>query len=245
MTAPGLSLRGDLYLGDRRLLRDLALDFPAGRCSCLLGPSGAGKSTLGRLIAGLPCPHRLHGTLGASDRRPLAGRVAMLAQDSQLLPWASLTRNVLIGAHLRGDNPAPARARDLLARVGLAGMDSRRPGTLSGGQRQRVELARTLIEDRPVVVLDEAFSSLDVATRLAMQDLAARMLAGRTVVLITHDPLEAVRLAQVGWLLNDGAATPMPLPDGPTPRDYASATVQAAQARLLARLHRTAPPCPA
>ncbi|SEO29929.1 putative hydroxymethylpyrimidine transport system ATP-binding protein [Salinihabitans flavidus] len=241
MTAPGLSLRGDLWLGEQALIRDLALDLPAGRWSCLLGPSGVGKSTLGRLVAGLPGPHRLDGGLRASDGAPLAGRVAMMAQDGQLLPWAGAERNVTIGARLRGQRPDRARARALLADVGLNGMARRRPGSLSGGERQRVALARTLIEECPVVVLDEPFSALDAATRLAMQDLAARLLQGRTVILITHDPLEAVRLADRAWILGTGGAEALELPGTAPPRSHAQAATLEMQASLLSRLQGMQP----
>jgi len=240
MTA--LRLQGDLWMGgDTPLIRALALDMPARRWSCLLGVSGVGKSTIARLIADLPGPHRLDGALTADDGQPLSGRVAMMAQDGQLLPWADLVHNVTIGARLRGARPDTARARALLAQVGLAGLETRRPEALSGGQRQRVALARVLIEDCPVVVLDEPFSALDTVTRLAMQDLAATLLRGRTVILITHDPLEAIRLSDCAWLLGPAGAVALCLPDSPAPRDYRAQATLAAQADLLARLHVTEP----
>ncbi|MGY6704053.1 ABC transporter ATP-binding protein [Roseinatronobacter sp.] len=237
MNAPALHINGDLWLGGAPLIRNLNLNFPAGQWSCLLGPSGVGKSTLGRLIAGLAGPFRLQGECCASDARPLNGHVAMMAQDGQLLPWANVLHNVTIGARLRGQVPDTARARALLDDLGLGGLVERRPATLSGGQRQRVALARTLIEDCPVVVLDEPFSALDAATRLAMQDLAARMLAGRTVILITHDPLEAVRLADKAWLLSPDGACALDLPETSPPRSYNDEATLAMQGRLLARLH--------
>jgi len=232
----GLALRGDLKMGDAPLIRDLALEMPSGRWSCLLGPSGIGKSSIARLIAGLPGPQRLDGALRTGDDQPLAGRVALMAQGGQLLPWADLVANVTIGARLRGARPDLARANALLAQVGLAGLERRRPNALSGGQQQRVALARVLIEDAPVVVLDEPFSALDTATRLAMQDLTARMLAGRTVILITHDPLEALRLADRACLLGSGGADALSLPDTTAPRDYRAPELLRAQAALLARL---------
>ena len=237
----GLALQGDLWMGDARLIRGLALDMPAGRWSCLLGPSGIGKSTIARLIAGLPGPQRLDGALRIDDRQPLTGRVAMMAQGGQLLPWADLVANVTIGARLRGARPDAARARALLNQVGLAGLERRRPAALSGGQGQRVALARVLIEDAPVVVLDEPFSALDTATRLAMQDLAAQVLAGRTVVLITHDPLEALRLADHAWLLGQSGAEAVTLPETPAPRDFRAPDLLSAQAALLARLQGDMP----
>ena len=241
--APALSITGDLWLGGARLSRGLALDCPAGAWTGLLGASGAGKSTLGRLIAGLPTPARLTGGVTADDGRPLAGRVAVMGQGDQLLPWAGAAANVALGARLRGDRPDWGRVRDLLARVGLAGMERRRPATLSGGQRQRVTLARTLIEDRPVVVLDEPFSALDAATRAAMQELAARLLAGRTVILITHDPLEAARLAHRAHLLGPEGVERLDLPRTAPPRPVEAPETLAAQGALLARLRVPAARC--
>ncbi|MDO9638395.1 MAG: ATP-binding cassette domain-containing protein [Pseudotabrizicola sp.] len=243
MTA--VHLQGEVWMGSAPLIRNLSLHFPAGRWSCLLGPSGVGKSTVARLIAGLPGPYRMNGVVAAEDSLPLHGRVAMLAQLAQLLPWADLVQNVTIGARLRGARPDVARALALLENVGLAGVERRRPDALSGGQRQRVALARVLIEDCPVVVLDEPFSALDTVTRLAMQDLAARLLRGRTVILITHDPLEAIRLSDVAWLLDPDGTEALTLPAAPTPRDFSAPETLAAQARLLALLHaRTLSPDP-
>lgn len=234
MTA--LALQGDLWMGTARLIRGLSLSLPAGRWSCLLGPSGIGKSSLARLVAGLPGPQRLEGRLTTGDGLPLAGRVALMAQGGQLLPWADLVANLTIGARLRGARPDIARARALLDQVGLGGMAQRRPPLLSGGQQQRVSVARVLMDEAQVVVLDEPFSALDPATRLAMQDLAARLLQGRTVLLITHDPLEALRLADHAWLLGPGGAEALRLPGPPAPRDFRAPEVLAAQAALLARL---------
>lgn len=236
----GLTLRGDLLMGAAPLIRNLALDMPKGRWLCLLGPSGIGKSSIARLIAGLPGPQRLDGQLSTDDGQPLSGRVALMAQGDQLLPWADLVHNVTIGARLRGARPDIARARALLARVGLGGLEHRHPQELSGGQCQRVALARVLIEDAPIIVLDEPFSALDTATRLAMQDLAAKVLAGRTVILITHDPLEALRLADCAWLLAPDGAEPLALPAAPAPRDFRAPDLLAAQAGLLARLQGNA-----
>ncbi|MWD26916.1 ATP-binding cassette domain-containing protein [Aquicoccus sp. SCR17] len=193
----------------------------AGVWTCLLGPSGVGKSTLLHCFAGLEGNLVLDGTAGAGDGRPLAGRVALMAQADGLLPWLTLLDNVSLGARLRRERPDRARAAALLERVGLAGLEGRKPQALSGGQRQRAALARTLYEDRPVVLLDEPFSALDVATRARMQDLAAAELAGRTVLHVTHDPAEAARLGQrilvlTGTGLEEvGAQEAPPIPRAP------------------------------
>ena len=236
MTAPALHLTGDLCLGGRRLCPGLDLHCAAGTWTVLLGPSGVGKSSLARLIAGLPCPAHLTGGIAADDGMALAGRVTLMAQTDQLLPWADALANVTLGGRLRGDRPDPDRALALLGRVGLEGNADRRPATLSGGQRQRLALARTLMEDRPIVVLDEPFSALDAATRATMQDLAAEVLQGCTVILITHDPLEAARLGTGAWLLDPTGATPLGLPATRAPRPVSDPATLAAQADLYRRL---------
>jgi putative hydroxymethylpyrimidine transport system ATP-binding protein len=240
--APALFLSGaHVDFEGRPLFDGLALDLPAGRTTCLLGPSGVGKTSLLRLIAGLLEP--LPGfRLMASDNRPLAGRIAYMAQTDLLLPWLNVLDNATLGARLRGDRAALATARRhavaLLADVGLVDRVTARPDTLSGGMRQRVALVRTLIEERPVVLMDEPFGALDAITRLQLQDLAARLLAGRTVLLVTHDPLEAARLGhRIHVMAGKPATLDAPLePSGDPPRDATAPGTLATQAELLRRL---------
>ncbi len=239
MTAPALHITGDLVLQDRVLVRGLDLRCIAQGWTVLLGPSGIGKSSLARLLADLPCPARLTGGITTSDGAPLVGRVTLMAQTDQLLPWASVLHNICLGARLRGTPPDRARALALLDRVGLASMANRRPATLSGGQRQRVALARTLMEDRAVVVLDEPFSALDAATRAAMQDLAFDVLQGRSVILITHDPLEAARLADACYLVESSGAMRLQLPAHPPPRAVSDPATLTAQGDMYRQLLRT------
>ncbi len=234
--SPGARLAGSARIAGRPLFGPLTLDLAPGCWTCLLGASGAGKSTLLRLLADLPTGVAFDGEIAATDRRPLHGRVAYMAQTDLLLPWLDLTGNVTLGARLRGDAPDPARARALLDRVGLGPRAAARPRTLSGGERQRAALARTLMEDRPIVLLDEPFSALDARTRAEMQELAAELLAGRTVLLVTHDPAEAARLGQRLLLLISGGLTEIPAPDTPPARAWDAPETLAAQARLLSLL---------
>lgn len=187
-----------LHYRNKAVFTDLALTIPAGRWTCILGSSGVGKSSLLRLIAGLPAEDStaFNAVLAASDSKPLTNRIAYMAQKDLLMPWLNILENVLLGYTLRAERSAVQRERatQLLAAVGLAEHIKSRPMQLSGGQRQRAALVRTLLEDKPIVLMDEPFSALDAVTRYRLQALAAELLKDRTVVLVTHDPLEALRL---------------------------------------------------
>ena len=161
-------------------------------------------------------------------------------------PTLPILGNVLLGYRLRGDaaalRAAEPRARALLADVGLGDRLGDRPEALSAGMRQRAALARTLCEDRPVVLMDEPFGHLDAVTRLELQDLAARLLTGRTVVLVTHDPLEALRLGHHVRVLSGAPfAVSLPIePPGPVPRDASDPALLSLQGQLIAQLRRAA-----
>lgn len=234
---PELRVSGaNLSYGGSLLFQNLSLTLPAGRITCLLGPSGVGKSSLLALLAGLD--ESAEGVVAADDGRPLAGRIAWMAQQDLLLPWLSVLDNVTLGDRLRGTPRDMVRARALLARVGLSDRAEERPAALSGGMRQRAALARTLYEDRPVVLMDEPFSALDAVTRLELQDLAAELLRGRTVLLVTHDPLEGLRLGHcVRVMTGRPARLGEPItPSGEPPRAPGAPGLLAMQAQLLAEL---------
>lgn len=235
--APALYLQGSASFGGTPLFRDLRLKVPAGKWTCLLGSSGVGKSTVLNLFAGLANEVEFVGTIGASDG-PLKNRVALMAQDDLLLPWLSVAGNVALGARLRGEKIDTDRVATVLGRVGLADKVHSKPAELSGGQRQRVALARTLMEDRPIVLLDEPFSALDARTRARMQELTAELLQGRTVLLVTHDPAEAARLGHVINVMAANRIETMTPPEGDAPRAVDAPAVLQAQAQLLAWLRK-------
>jgi putative hydroxymethylpyrimidine transport system ATP-binding protein len=234
--------RASLSYDGSFLFKDLGLELPAGRISVLLGPSGVGKSSLLRLIAGL---EEIEGggsvEFAAGDGALAAAAYsspAYMAQQDLLLPWLDALGNVTLGQRLRGETAEDERARDLLARVGLKNYVHARPAALSGGMRQRVALARTLMEARPAVLMDEPFSALDAITRLRLQELAAELLRGRTILLVTHDPLEALRLGERIFIMSGRPArlAEVPPPSGDVPRDPADAAFLAHHADLLRRL---------
>ena len=216
------------------------MTIAAGQWTCLLGRSGVGKSTALRLILGLETAGQFDGEIAADDAQPIEGRASYMAQSDLLLPWLSLRENVVLGARLRGEAPDFDRADAMIARVGLAAHQAKKPGALSGGMRQRAALARSLMENRPIVLLDEPFSALDAGTRADMQDLAAEVLEGKTVLLVTHDPAEACRLGHHITLLSPTGTQPWPVPDTAPVRRPDDASMLRSQAALLAHL-RAAP----
>lgn len=181
-------------------LEDLSLDLPAGSVTALIGPNGCGKSTALRVIAGLLAPER--GTVGLDGGavpHPGDGRVGLVFQQPRLIPWLSTIDNVALPLALARVAPdeRSARAREALGRVGLAAAARVRPRDLSGGMAQRAALARALVSDPPVLLLDEPFSALDALTRETFDSELQLLWMERplTVLLVTHSVSEAVRLA--------------------------------------------------
>ncbi len=231
--APGITLQGQASIEGRQLFAPLTLSLDAGRWTCLLGGSGVGKTTLLRLIADLPTGAEFDGAIEATDGEPVADRIAYMAQDDLLMPWASVEKNITLGARLRGQAADGARLERLLDRCGLMAHRSKKPGELSGGQRQRVALARTLMEDKPIILLDEPFSALDAQTRAAMQDLAAELLDGRTVMVVTHDPGEAARLGHAIQVMTAEGLTAVTPPEADVPRAVDALETLTCQSELL------------
>ena len=233
---PALTIQGRADLNGATLFAPIALELSAARWTCLLGGSGVGKSTILRLIAGLETGARFTGEITASDGGDVSARIAYMAQDDLLLPWASVAQNITLGARLRGEPADQRRLADLLQRTGLSDHANKKPAQLSGGQRQRVALARTLMEDKPVILLDEPFSALDAQTRVQMQDLAVELLAGRTVLIVTHDPGEAARIGQSIAILTKHGLSYSPPPPSPTPRPLGDPATLHCQAALTQTL---------
>ncbi|MFE9453892.1 ABC transporter ATP-binding protein [Streptomyces sp. NPDC006739] len=181
--------------GDRVVLDRLDLTIADEELVVLLGPSGCGKSTLLRLLAGLDRPD--------GGRVEVPARRAIVFQADRLLPWQRVLRNVTLGLH---GPDADRRALDVLAEVGLQDREKAWPKELSGGEAQRVSLARALVSEPELVLLDEPFAALDAITRLRMHDLvrALRSKHHAAMLLVTHDVDEAIALADRVVVMSDG-----------------------------------------
>jgi len=181
-------------------LDDVSLDVRPGRFVVLVGPSGCGKSTLLMMMAGLLS--QTSGTIaisGAPMHEPDPNRVGVVFQEASLFPWLTAEENVEFPLALRGVKRGERRAKAeaMLKLVGLEGFGKRHPHELSGGMKQRVSIARGLVQDPPVLLMDEPFAALDEQTRMTMGDELLRIWAatGKTVVFVTHSLTEAVYLA--------------------------------------------------
>ncbi|MEL7428521.1 MAG: ABC transporter ATP-binding protein [Pseudomonadota bacterium] len=227
-------LSGSLETSDCAwLFQDLELSLVKGGWTCLLGPSGVGKTTVLRMLAGLEVHGHFSGELVTLD-------AAYMAQQDLLMPWLDVAGNVTLGAKLRGEVSDRAKAMALIERVGLADHVHKFPRQLSGGMRQRAALARTLMEERSVVLLDEPFSALDARTRAEMQELAHHLLQDRTVLLVTHDPLEAARLGDQTLIMNEMRLANARAKATANILEAAAAETLGLQAQLLASLREYA-----
>lgn len=179
----------------REVLRGIDLRVSAGEFVALLGRSGSGKSTILRALAGLD--HGFEGEIAVPERR------SVVFQDPRLLPWADVASNVILG---QSGPEAQRRGTEALEEVGLTGHEKAWPKTLSGGEAQRVSLARALVREPQLLLLDEPFGALDALTRIRMQGLVKELWHRHhpAVVLVTHDVDEAILLADRVLVLEDG-----------------------------------------
>ena len=180
-------------------LEDMTLHVPAGSFTVIIGPNGCGKSTLLRVVAGLLAPTSGGVLVGSAPPRAGDGRVSLAFQQPRLMPWRTTLDNVALPLEVMGvdERVRGQRAARALERVGLAGAAELRPRELSGGMAQRAAIARALIGDPAVLLLDEPFSALDALTRETFDSelQALWQERRRTVVLVTHSVSEAVALA--------------------------------------------------
>ncbi|MEU4537743.1 ABC transporter ATP-binding protein [Streptosporangium sp. NPDC023825] len=226
--APVAAVRGlTRAFGERRVLDGIDLEIGRGEFVALLGRSGSGKSTLLRVLAGLDP--------GAEGGVEVGGTVAVAFQEPRLVPWRRVLANVALG--LRAPDPRAA-ALAALEEVGLGGLRDAWPLTLSGGEAQRVSLARALVREPGLLLLDEPFSALDALTRITIHrlvlDLWARHRPG--ILLVTHDVDEAMLLADRVLVLDGGAIAHESGVELPRPRHRDHPDLIALRSTLLDRL---------
>ena len=180
-------------------MSDVSLEVRRNEFVCLVGPSGCGKSTLLRLVAGLVAP--TGGTVSIAGTKVIEPRedAGIVFQAPTLLPWASILDNVLFPLDMMGklDAAGRARARELLALVGLSGFESKYPRELSGGMQQRAGICRALVHEPDILLMDEPFGALDALTReeLTIELMRIWQEKPKTILFVTHSIPEAVLLA--------------------------------------------------
>ncbi|WP_227271168.1 thiamine ABC transporter ATP-binding protein [Roseobacter weihaiensis] len=212
-----LRLEGlSIHQGSFDLAADLSVE--QGRKVAVIGPSGSGKSTLLGALGGfvpVAAGQVLWQEIAITHAAPGARPIAMLFQDNNLFPHLSVAQNVGLGlrANLRLDAQDRARVAAALDRVGLEGMADRKPSALSGGQQSRAALARVLVQDKPLVLLDEPFAALGPALRQDMLDLVSALIreTGATLLMVTHAPEDVLRIADEVIFVDAGRA------EAPTP----------------------------
>ena len=228
-----------LAFTEQVLFEHLDLTLLSNEWVSLLGYSGVGKSTLLRLIAGLDTQGKVQGNIISHPNI----KVAWLPQKDTLYPWLSIVDNVQLENVLFGNKSAKTtlQAKALLEQVGMSEHLNKNCAQLSGGQKQRVALARVLMQNADLVLLDEPFSALDAISRYQLQNLAYELLKDKSVLLVTHDPQEALRLSQRIFVLrspqpNQPALSDVIKPEGKAPRDLNQNNLWMLQQQLLNKL---------
>ncbi|MGW0670909.1 ABC transporter ATP-binding protein [Streptomyces sp. NPDC002746] len=220
----------------RDVIDGLDLTLRAGEFTVLLGRSGCGKSTLLRVLAGLD--REIRGTVLVPRRRAVA------FQAPRLMPWKRVWRNVLLGLPGKPERDVAEKA---LAEVGLSERSGAWPRTLSGGEAQRASLARALVREPDLLLLDEPFGALDALTRIKAQQLVAELWQRRgcAVLLVTHDVDEALLLADRALVMRDGAIAYETSVGLDRPRSPGTPEFAALRTRLLTELGVETAPAPA
>ncbi|MBB6453393.1 NitT/TauT family transport system ATP-binding protein [Salirhabdus euzebyi] len=191
-----------LYLSEKnytKALEDISFEVKKGSFVSLIGPSGCGKTTLLSIIAGLIEPTDGEVLLEGKPLKTQDSNIGYMLQQDYLFPWKTIIDNVLIGPHIQKNltQSVKDKAMELLDEIGIGQTKDSYPDQLSGGMRQRVALARTLITDPKLLLLDEPFSALDYQTKLKLENLILEILRNyeQTSVLVTHDIGEAIAMS--------------------------------------------------
>lgn len=189
-----------------KALEDISFEVSEGQFLSLIGPSGCGKTTLLSIIAGLIHPTEGTVLLEGNEIQKQKVQLGYMLQQDYLFPWKTIKENVLLGPHIqrKKDVSMEKQAEELLAEIGIGDTKNLYPNQLSGGMRQRASLARTLITDPKILLLDEPFSALDYQTKLKLENLVATILKTyeKTAILVTHDIEEAIAMSDTIIMLS-------------------------------------------
>ena len=220
-----------LTINQKVIFEAVNLDLKNGHWTAILGKSGTGKTTILRVLAGLDVVGNLNGKVNTPKE------VAWMGQEDLLYPWLSVLDNILLYAKFNKLSLEPLRqkALALLQEVGLIDKQNAYIKTLSGGQKQRVALLRTLLNPAQLVLMDEPFSALDAITKRTTQSLFKNLLKSKTVLLITHDVIEALTLCDEIFILQDHKPAHLEKVaslSGKTPRAYDDAIVLKQQSTI-------------
>lgn len=206
-------------------LRDVTFTMDRGTTGAIIGPSGCGKSTLLSVLAGLNRTYQ--GSVLLNGKEPKdTGEAALILQEYGLLPWKTVWDNIKLGLQIKGIPPKEIsyKVEEILRKLGLQHLKKRFPSQLSGGQRQRVAIARSLVMEPELLLMDEPFSSLDALTREEMQDLLLELWQEThlTILLITHNIEEAVFLGQKIFVMSACPGTIIHQFENPLAGDYSA-----------------------
>ena len=196
-----VSLKGVSYsLDSLEILRNIDLSVNSREIVSIIGPSGCGKSSVLNLISGLQCPDSGQIKIeGKSDQFDRLNMISYMQQKDLLLPWRTVLDNVILGLEIQGIPKKESRkiAMEQMEKFGLLGFENKYPFTLSGGMKQRAAFLRTILMNRPILLLDEPFSALDALNRMQMQEWVIKLFDGldKTVIFVTHDIDEAIFLS--------------------------------------------------
>jgi ABC-type nitrate/sulfonate/bicarbonate transport system ATPase subunit len=213
----------------------LSLDFPAGEISAVIGESGCGKTTLLRMIAGLEKPDSGRIAFERADGMAAEPKISVVFQEHRLFPWMSVRQNVEVAVRHESPEERKRRTDAVLALMHLQDAAEAMPRELSGGMSQRVGLARALVSEPDLLLLDEAFSALDALTRRRLYDEFIRIYLKRplTVILVTHDVTEAVLLSHRVCRIGKGRLLSVCEVNSPYPRSLSSPGVSELADRIL------------
>ncbi|PPR79573.1 MAG: Aliphatic sulfonates import ATP-binding protein SsuB [Alphaproteobacteria bacterium MarineAlpha2_Bin1] len=190
----GVTIENIQFKYDKSILfRDFSINFPPNINTSILGNNGIGKSTLIKLISGIEKPNC--GKITDYNNNTINDSIAYMDQFDQLLPWLKVKNNIILGFKLRQENYSHQKFNYLTNILGIEKFLNNFPTEVSGGTKQRIALARTFIEDKPLVIMDEPFNSLDTNTKNKLIKLTKDLVKNKTMILVTHDIMEAIELS--------------------------------------------------